>query len=244
MTVTAHAPPRAEQAGALLERLSRERFPDAQFVARHNGGVEASVGGQVLGSSFQPVVRAADGTPVGQHAVLRVSRPDGAALAPWCVFEQATGGPQLVQIDRLCRTVHALNYFVRDAGAETLFLDVERRLLTTVRADHGAYFESILAEIGVPAGRVAIVLPREALEDPVTFVRAAISYRIRGYRVVAELRFDTQADLAHVFLAEPHYATFDSALFAPSAPEVRRSLEALARRGIEAISFARVGRPP
>src|SRR5207247_10405040 len=140
----------------------------------------------------------------------------------------------LVQLDRLTRTVHALNYFPRRPEG-TLFLNVEPRLLKIVADGHGAHVELILGVLEIDPRRIAIVLPATILDDPVTFVRAAISYRMRGYRVVAQMRRDIEADLEHVFLAEPHFVSLD----APAAggiDEARRRVEALSRRGIHAIA--------
>jgi EAL domain-containing protein (putative c-di-GMP-specific phosphodiesterase class I) len=145
---------------------------------------------------------------------------------------------QLVQLDRLCRTVHALNYFPEHKGEHVLFLNVEQRLLKAVSADHGAYYESILKHLDVPPHRVVIVLPASAIDDPVTFVRAAISYRIRGYRVLAQVRSVAEADLAHVFLADPHYVAID--VVNPPTPksegDVARLVGALTRRGISSVA--------
>ena len=124
-------------------------------------------------------MRAAGGV-AGHHALVRVNGDGGDAAAPWKVFAQASGDADLVQLDRLCRTVHALNYFPHAPAGNSLFLNIEKRLLNFVAADHGVYFEAILEKMGVSPGRVTIVMPASASDEPVTFVRAAISYRIRG----------------------------------------------------------------
>ncbi len=218
----------------LFERLESVHFPASHFTEPHPGQVAARFFRSDLTSAFQPVARAADGEVIGHQALLRVFDESGLSVAPWGVFAQASRDAMLVQLDRLSRTVHALNYFPRNLHG-TLFLHVEPRLLAIVADNHGAYFELILDQLGVPSKRVAIVLPAAILDDPVTFVRAAISYRVRGYRVVAQLRPDTEADLEHVFLADPHYVALD----VPAAGrlgEARRSVEALSRRGIHAIA--------
>ena len=218
----------------LLERLERVHFPASRFTEPRPGTVAAQFFQSRLTSDFQPVVRADDGGIVGHHAHLRVFDEGGEAVAPWGVFAQASKDAMLVQLDRLTRTVHALNYFpLQDAG-RMLFLNVEPRLLTIVADNHGAYFELILGQLGVAPKRVAIVLPVASLDDPVTFVRAAISYRMRGYRVVAQLRPDAEADLEHVYLAEPHDVAMDAP--SPAVDRARKIIDALHRRGIHAIA--------
>jgi EAL domain-containing protein (putative c-di-GMP-specific phosphodiesterase class I) len=220
----------------LLERLDRDHFPASHFAEPRPGTVTAQFFQSRLTSAFQPIVRAADGGIAGHHALLRVFDEAGEAAAPWSVFAQASQDPMLVQLDRLSRTVHALNYFPAQEQGRTLFLNVEQRLLSFVAEDHGAYFEVILGLLGIAPARVAIVMPAGVLDDPVTFVRAAISYRIRGYRVLAQLRAeDSLVDLEHVFLADPHFVALDGPAEARS-DETRKLVQALARRGIHSVA--------
>ena len=218
----------------LLDRISREHFPGHKFFQPQPGVIAAQFFQSTLTSAFQPIVRAAGGV-AGHHALVRVNGDGGDAAAPWKVFAQASDDANLVLLDRLCRTVHAFNYFPGAAAGNFLFLNIEKRLLNFVAADHGVYFEAILAKMGVAPGRVTIVMPASAGDDPVTFVRAAISYRIRGYRVLAQLHSTTEADLEHVFLADPHYVAIDRPRPDRSA-ETERIVAALTRRGIGSVA--------
>ena len=220
---------------ALAERLTRKYFPRTPLSISDNGAVAARFYRSTITSGFQPLLRARDRAGAGHHALLRVVAPGGESVAPWRLFAQAGDDQALIGLDRLCRTVHALNYFasLRDDGL--LFLNVERRLLTGVAADHGAWFEAVLALIGAPASRVVIVMPPEAVDNPVAFVRAAISYRVRGYRVLVPVRSLGEADLSHVFLADPHYVSIDTPE-ALEGPAARRFLQSLAQRGTHLVA--------
>ena len=233
MTITAVSHPRyREDVDALLARLEKDHFPASSLARQPEGSVVARFFQSLLTSAFQPIVRAADHAVEGHQAQLRVYGGGRGAVSPWSLLAQASDDAHLVQLDRLSRTLHALNYFSRKDAGRTLFVNVEPRLLTTVRADHGAYFELILGLLGIPTRRVAIVMPTAGLDEPVTYVRAAISYRIRGYHVYAQLRADAQADLEHVLLTDPHYVGFDPARCA----EPRRIIDALAHRGSHAVA--------
>jgi len=234
LTADALAKARPGSLAALVERLGRRHFHESPLSIGDNGLVVAQFYRSRVTSAFQPIVRARGGETVGHHALLRVQSHTGEAIAPWSLFAQASNDPALVALDRLCRTVHALNYFPQHAGDELLFLNVERRLLTGVAADHGAWFEAVLALIGAPTSRVVIVMPLDAVDNPVAFVRAAISYRIRGYRVLVPVRSITEADLSHVFLADPHFVSVDPAALEGMA--ARHFLEALAHRGTHLVA--------
>ena len=235
MTLRALARPEKSARAAILERLTRTHFGSSPLSIGDTGAVIAQFYRSYIRSAFQPLVRARDHAVVGHQALLRVESTSGESVAPWSLFAQASSDAALVRLDRLCRTVHALNYFPSTDASTTLFLNIDRRLLTGVAADHGAFFEAVLALIGVPTSRVAIVMPPEAIENPVAFVRAAISYRIRGYRVLVPVRSIADAELSHVFLADPHFVSIDApqALQGASA---RRFLDALAHRGIHLVA--------
>lgn len=234
MTADAHLREHPAQLDSLVDRLGKRHFRQTPLSIGDNGLVVAQFYRSRVTTAFQPIVRARGGECVGHHALLRVESRTGESIAPWSLFAQASSDPALVALDRLCRTVHALNYFPSHPGDGLLFLNVERRLLTGVAADHGAWFEAVLALIGGQAHRVVIVMPIDAVENPVAFVRAAISYRIRGYRVLVPVRSITEADLSHVFLADPHYVAIDTAALEGRA--ARRFLEALAHRGTHLVA--------
>jgi EAL domain-containing protein (putative c-di-GMP-specific phosphodiesterase class I) len=235
MRARAHQHTGASNVQSLLEELTREHFAAFPLAEAQPGRVVARFYQSRLTSVFQPVVRTADAGIAGHHGLLRVFDERGEAVAPWNVFARASDDEQLVMLDRLTRTLHALNYFPTQDSAGALFLNVEQRLLSAVSAEHGTYFSNILKRLGVPTSRVVIVLPGESVEDPATFVRAAISYRIRGYRVLVQLRQRAEADLVHIFQADPHYVALDGP--EPSrSDETRRIVDALARRGIHSVA--------
>jgi len=226
--------PTPELRGA-VERIAAHYFQDFPLLLGDNGAVTAQFFRSRLTSAFQPMVDADDRRVVGHQAVLRVESRDGESVAPWSIYAHAVEDPALVQLDRLCRTVHALNYFPWSDPGEQLFLNVESRLLSGVSADHGAYFEAILALLGVAPARVVIVMPPDAVERPVSFVRAAIAYRARGYRVMVPVASVADTELSHVFLAAPHYVSIEF----PAALEDatwQPFLQALSRHGIEAVA--------
>ena len=235
MIAEARARSRTATLESVIERLGRRHFRDSPLSIGDRGAVCAQFYRSRITSGFQPIVRARDGEVVGHHALLRVESPNGESVAPWSLFAQASSDAALVSLDRLCRTVHALNYFPSHSGDGSLFLNIDQRLLTGVAADHGAWFEPVLALIGVSPSRVVIVMPPGAIEEPVAFVRAAISYRIRGYRVMVPIRSIADAELSHVFLADPHFVAIDGPE-ALAGPGAQPFLKALAQRGTHLVA--------
>jgi EAL domain-containing protein (putative c-di-GMP-specific phosphodiesterase class I) len=138
-----------------------------------------------LSSVFQPV-RERGGSLIGHAAYVRCG--NGDELSPWKLFAGAAEDDELVQLDRLARTVHAINYFLAAGPDALLFLLVDARLLSAVPSQHGLAFERVLASLGVASSRVVSVLPDAGEAHPALLARVASSYRRHGYRVAMRLR--------------------------------------------------------
>lgn len=140
-----------------------------------------------LSSTFQPIFDLAQQRVVGHAAWVR-SEPVGpgappASGTPLGIFALAAEDPLLVRLDRLCRTVHALNYFDRAPEENLLHLTVQARLLESVKDGHGRAFERVLDLIGVETSRVVIDIPPAVNRDPRLFRHVTANYRSRGYRI-------------------------------------------------------------
>lgn len=144
--------------------------------------------GAELTSAFQPVVARGDRV-AGHVAYVRSYTTDGQAeLSPWQVFSLGAEDEDLVRLDRLCRTVHAVNYFAESAPDWRLHLAVEHRLLATVPAEHGRTFEGVLRAFGIGTSRVVIELPVSVADSPALLASVLSNYRHRGYAVAVRAR--------------------------------------------------------
>jgi EAL domain-containing protein (putative c-di-GMP-specific phosphodiesterase class I) len=138
-----------------------------------------------LSSGFQPVVAASSLQVIGHAALIRCEPDNKNITSPWDIFSLATEDSVLVKLDRLCRTVHALNYFHAASGQANLFVTVQPRLLESVKDDHGEAFAKVLDLIGIPTSRVVIEIPADVNRNWKLLARVVGNYRSRGYRVAA-----------------------------------------------------------
>jgi EAL domain-containing protein (putative c-di-GMP-specific phosphodiesterase class I) len=136
-----------------------------------------------LSSVFQPVVEAEGQHIVGHAAYIRSESDHKTVLPPWGIFALASEDALLVKLDRLCRTVHALNYFSTAPRRSSLFVSVQPRLLECVKDDHGRAFEKILNLIRVATSRIVIEIPIEVNRDWGLLKHVVGNYRSRGYQV-------------------------------------------------------------
>jgi EAL domain-containing protein (putative c-di-GMP-specific phosphodiesterase class I) len=167
------------------------QFDQIQTVTDHllqraeDGGVAGYFFNNQLSSVFQPVFDAIGRRVVGHSAYIRSKPNRDAVLSPWEVFALASEDTLLVSLDRLCRTLHAINYFRVASGQGSLFVSVQPRLLESVKDDHGQAFENILRLIGIRTSRVVIEIPSEVNRDLRLLKHVIGNYRSRGYRVAA-----------------------------------------------------------
>jgi EAL domain-containing protein (putative c-di-GMP-specific phosphodiesterase class I) len=152
-----------------------------------------------IASAFQPVFHA-DGSVFGHTARVRCQGSGGATPSPRKFFELARGDSELVRLDRLCRTVHAINYFVRAPAGRALILTVDPRLLAGVPDQHGSAFERVLTSLGIATDRVIIEIPAAANGNPALVAHVVANYHFRRYRVAVHYEGDAGwlATLAHL----------------------------------------------
>lgn len=145
-------------------------------------------------SVFQPIFSILQNRTIGHAAFIRSKANDDVALWPWQVFSLASKDEQLIELDRLCRAIHALNYYFSNTSKhDDLFVDVHPRLLEGVKDDHGRAFENFLDLIGVKTSRVVIGIPAIVNRNWKLLQHVITNYRSRGYQIAANYS-GTQSD--------------------------------------------------
>lgn len=163
-----------------------------------------------LSSVFQPVFDVSERQVVGHAAYVRTNATGDDGLSPWGIFALATDDPVIVRLDRLCRTLHALNYFSAVPERQTLFLAVQPRLLESVKVGHGRAFEKVLDLIGVETSRVVIEIPAEVNQDWRLLKRVIVNYRSRGYRIALNHVGDNEGWMAELGSLYPDFVRLEA----------------------------------
>lgn len=235
------APPRTHD---FLDRLPLERQPGRSLRRVDGVGVVGEWFGCELSSVYQPILDAASRRIVGHEAFLRVLGSGRRELSPWLLFSVNADDERLVALDRLARTVHALNFVAAPADDDALlFLNVHGRLLAAVGDDHGAAFRRVVDAIGLPPERVVIETPLVASSqvDLLSFVLR--NYRHHGFRVAVNVESPAQwRRLAAVVPAQ--FVKIDSATLGADG-DPAAALERLHEdAGAASVVVTRIGRDP
>lgn len=170
-----------------------------------------------LSSVFQPIADMSARKVIGHTAYIRSATDGTTVLSPWKLFALTEGDTLLVRFDRLCRAIHALNYF-EHAPQGSLFVTVQPRLLESVKDDHGRAFESILNIIGIETSRVVIEIPIEVNRDSRLLKHVISNYRSRGYQIAvnhSSTNEDWLAELASLYPLYPDIVRLEASVLPP-----------------------------
>ena len=169
------------------------KFPP---LALRCGQVESRFGDLRLATEFHPIRRADNPELIfGHDATLQAFEPETSQATAARVFHAADVG-SIINLDRLCRTIHMLNYLPVAHEEGHLFLHVHPRHVLGVKRDHGAYFEEVIFRCGLSPRRVVITVPVTPLYDRqlTSLFEGLKNYQQRGYGTA--IKFDNQANEA------------------------------------------------
>lgn len=152
-------------------------YPDGQRAAAWHRGLR-------LGSLFQPIVDLRQERVVGHQAVLLARRDDGTTVSATEAYAACSTPESVVHFDRLCRTLHALNFLAQQQYAGGyLQLSVHPRHLLAVQNQHGLVYEAILKRCGLAPEDIVLQIDIPASCAQTRLADALASYRQRGYRL-------------------------------------------------------------
>jgi EAL domain-containing protein (putative c-di-GMP-specific phosphodiesterase class I) len=136
-----------------------------------------------LTSAFQPVRVLGSPHISGFEAFARSYAENDPGLSLWRLLDHAASDDESVELDRLCRMLHAINFYRQPQAAHAdLFLSVHDRLLAAVSSNHGMAFRRILDGLGLPLEKIVLQLPAVTQKQGWLLTYVADNYRRNGFR--------------------------------------------------------------
>lgn len=169
---------------AYINRLSSGESPSSSLRLGEDGQVQGQIFSCWLGSSFHSIRDLNSGEVSAFAGRVRGVSAEDQGLPLWTYLDGAASDDESVALDRLCRTLHAINFFRRDDNAvQTLHLNVHDRLLSAVSSNHGMAFSRILDSLGLPIGQIVLQLPAVNARQNWMLNYVADNYRRNGFRI-------------------------------------------------------------
>lgn len=198
----------------------------------HGEEMRANFIGLQLRSVFQPIFDLEQNAPLGYEALLRAFDQKGGAIAPPAAFRHAEVAERLVKFDRLCRTLHTLNYLNMGTRNSLLFLNVHPELLVAVNS-HGKVFEHVLHQHDVPTNEVVIEIHESAVSEEKLLAAAIANYRERGYKIAIDDFGKEHSNLERLWTLSPEYVKLDGGIIQQA--EVNPGLQRILPKLVEII---------
>ncbi|WP_019868506.1 EAL domain-containing protein [Methylovulum miyakonense] len=172
------------------DRFENEHHSSLHPFILENNRVSGLFGPIRISSTFTPV-RSAENLDLltGHIAQLSVAPYDDFLHAPNASQQSLVDFQSIINLDRLSRTVHMLNYLPFSHLGGVLFLDVDPRHVVGVSSNHGAYFEEVIGKCGLATKNVVISVALNnfyALHHD-EILEGLQNYRQRGYQVAVNI---------------------------------------------------------
>jgi EAL domain-containing protein (putative c-di-GMP-specific phosphodiesterase class I) len=167
-----------------MSRLRQAAAPGHRIWLDPKGHAQGRYFNCTLTSVFQPVRLLASGRIAGYEAFIRSTSETSPRLSVWKLLEGAASDDESVALDRLCRMLHAINFYRQpQADAADLYLSVHERLLTGVSSNHGMAFRHVLDSLGLPRERIVLQLPPGGSTNRFLLQYVGDNYRRNGFRI-------------------------------------------------------------
>lgn len=191
-----------------------------------------------LTSAFQPIRKLDGNEVIGYEGFARSHSETDQGLCLWKLLDHAANDDESVELDRLCRMLHAINFFRQpEAEGSDLYLSVHARLLAAVDGNHGTAFSRILKVLDLPQRRVVLQLPVIVEHQGWLANYVADNYRRNGFRIGVNA-IDSLEALKLLDLVRPEVVKVDTRQTLHDGP-VLRLLDRCAAQNVRVI-FKRV----
>ncbi|MCU6497254.1 EAL domain-containing protein [Rugamonas sp. A1-17] len=166
-----------------LARLSDASGAGSSIWLDYEGKAHGRFFNCTLSSAFQPIRQLASGEVRAYEGLARSVSAQDQGLSLWRLLDHAASDDESIELDRLCRMLHAINFF-RQAGEgpQDLYLNVHDRLLSAVSSNHGHAFRRILDALELPLQRVVLQLPAASPQQGWLLNYVSDNYRRNGFR--------------------------------------------------------------
>jgi len=216
-----------------LARLSDARIAATSIWLDAAGRAQGRFFNSTMTSAFQPVRRLDDGRVLAYEGLARSVSADDQGLSLWKLLDQAASDDESIELDRLCRMLHSINFFRQHEADDQadLYLSVHTRLLSAVGSNHGHAFQRILDALGLPITRIVLQLPQVTPQQGWLLNYVADNYRRNGFRYAVNAATPGEA-LALLERVRPAVVKLD----ARQLPEAEQTIALLRRCQHDGIS--------
>src|SRR5450830_1739038 len=172
-----------------LARLNGSVREESRVWLDADGRAQGKYFNTTLTSAFQPIrtfgsKTTADAAIIAHEGFARSYSESDSGLHLWKLLDHAASDDESVELDRLCRMLHAINFYRQPQAAGTdLHLNVHARLLAAVGSNHGIAFRRILNLLELPHEKIVLQMPVVTQNQGWLLNYVLDNYRRNGFRL-------------------------------------------------------------
>ncbi|MFL9879001.1 EAL domain-containing protein [Herbaspirillum rhizosphaerae] len=171
-----------------LARLNGSVREESRVWLDADGRAQGKYFNTTLTSAFQPIrafgsKTTADAAIVAHEGFARSYSEDDSGLHLWRLLDQAASDDESVELDRLCRMLHSINFYRQVEDNVSLHLSVHARLLAAVDSNHGIAFRRILNMLELPHEQIILQMPVITQNQSWLLNYVLDNYRRNGFRL-------------------------------------------------------------
>jgi len=167
-----------------LARLNSSVQAQSRVWLDAEGRAQGKYFNTTLTSAFQPVRLFGAGHIIAYEGFARSYSESDSGLHLWKLLDHAASDDESVELDRLCRMLHAINFYRQpQAAGVDLHLNVHARLLAAVGSNHGIAFRRILNLLELPHEKIVLQMPVVTQNQGWLLNYVLDNYRRNGFRL-------------------------------------------------------------
>jgi EAL domain-containing protein (putative c-di-GMP-specific phosphodiesterase class I) len=207
-----------------------DKNPADFSIHKEGSHFSARILGITVTSVFQPIFSNLDGGVIGHEALLRPLAGEGAPVSPALAFAMAAEAGKIVTFDRVCRTIHLLNYVAQAPDYGFLFLNIHPKHVANVHG-HGKVFERVLRHYAFPSCRVVLEITESETGEEAHLAEAVANYRKRDFAIAVDDFGCGHSNLDRLWRLQPDFLKLDLRVIQEASVNrrVRNSLTHLVR---------------
>ncbi|MFC6672855.1 EAL domain-containing protein [Marinobacterium aestuariivivens] len=167
--------------------------------------------GRALSSHFQPIFSIAHRRAVGFEGLVRAQRGDGRPEPPAELLSLPQTGREMLELDRICRSLHMQNFVRQHSDDAWLFLNLNSQCLVRERPDIG-FTRKLLDHCGLPARRLVIEIIENRVDDPARLQQFIGHFRQLGCLIAIDDFGAGHSNFDRVWELEPDIVKIDRGL--------------------------------
>ena len=179
--------------------------------------------GLTLSSVFQPIISLNHRRIVGYEALLRTHDSQNNTVSPEMLFNSRENIGEVIELDRLCRTIHSANYQSHSQEDNWLFLNINPEVINHGN-QYADFFSQLLDKTSIQPSQIVVEVLENQVSDEALLRERIDYYRQIGCLIAIDDFGAGHSNIDRVLHMEPEIVKLDRSLLLNTSAKAKRIL--------------------